>query len=73
MSDPMVDNVVEENDNTVTILLTLVLGGLLLFLVGNTVLYYWAQGQKVPAPKKKVGAKKMKREKLKMGISAPGE
>jgi hypothetical protein len=72
MSDPMVE-VVDENDNTVTILLTLVLGGLLLFIVGNTVLWYWAQGQKVPAPKKKVGAKKMKREKLKMGMAPAGE
>ncbi len=69
----MVETGVEENDYTVTILLTLVVGGLVLFIVGNTILFYWAQAQKVPAPKKKLGAKKMKREKLKMGVSPPGE
>lgn len=52
----------------------LVIGGLLLtFLVGNYVLYTYAQ-KTLPAKKKKpVSKKKLKRERLKQGVSAPGE
>ncbi|THU53650.1 hypothetical protein C4D60_Mb10t16680 [Musa balbisiana] len=52
----------------------LVVGGLLLlFLVGNYVLYMYAQKTLPPKKKKPVSKKKLKREKLKQGVSAPGE
>ncbi|XP_072953955.1 DNA-binding protein S1FA [Typha angustifolia] len=52
----------------------LVVGGLLLlFLVGNYALYMYAQKTLPPRKKKPVSKKKMKRERLKQGISAPGE
>ncbi|XP_022143745.1 DNA-binding protein S1FA-like [Momordica charantia] len=52
----------------------LVVGGLLLaFLVGNYALYVYAQKTLPPKKKKPVSKKKMKRERLKQGISAPGE
>lgn len=55
------------------IVLLVVVGVLLIFIVGNYVLYTYAQ-KTLPAKKKKpVSKKKMKREKLKQGISAPGE
>ncbi|GKV12247.1 hypothetical protein SLEP1_g23419 [Rubroshorea leprosula] len=46
---------------------------LLIFLVGNYVLYMYAQKTLPPRKKKPVSKKKMKRERLKQGISAPGE
>ncbi|CAD5184060.1 unnamed protein product [Musa acuminata subsp. malaccensis] len=52
----------------------LVIGGLvLLFLVGNFALYTYAQKNLPPKKKKLVSKKKMKRERLKQGIAAPGE
>ncbi|XP_010920886.1 DNA-binding protein S1FA isoform X2 [Elaeis guineensis] len=52
----------------------LVIGGLvLLFLVGNYALYMYAQKTLPPKKKKPVSKKKMKRERLKQGVSAPGE
>ncbi|XP_009421390.2 DNA-binding protein S1FA-like [Musa acuminata AAA Group] len=52
----------------------LVVGGLLLlFLGGNYVLYMYAQKTLPPKKKKPVSKKKLKREKLKQGVSAPGE
>ncbi|GAB2300573.1 hypothetical protein Dimus_034612 [Dionaea muscipula] len=52
----------------------LIIGGLLLFfLVGNYVLYTYAQKTLTPKRKKPVSKKKMKREKMKQGVSAPGE
>lgn len=56
------------------LIVLLVVGGLLLaFLVGNYVLYMYAQKTLPPRKKKPVSKKKMKRERLKQGVSAPGE
>ncbi|KAJ4850204.1 DNA-binding protein s1fa [Turnera subulata] len=56
------------------LIVLLVVGGLLLtFLVGNYVLYTYAQRTLPPKKKKPVSKKKMKRERLKQGVSAPGE
>ncbi|GMI80986.1 hypothetical protein HRI_001767900 [Hibiscus trionum] len=56
------------------LLVLLVVGGLvLLFLVGNYVLYSYAQKTLPPRKKKPLSKKKMKRERLKQGVSAPGE
>ncbi|CAA3022258.1 DNA-binding S1FA-like [Olea europaea subsp. europaea] len=55
------------------IVLLLVGGPLLFFLVGNYVLYMYAQ-KTLPLKKKKpISKKKMKKERLKQGVSAPGE
>lgn len=52
----------------------LIVGGLLLtFLVGNYVLYVYAQKNLPPRKKKPISKKKMKREKLKQGVAPPGE
>ncbi|XP_058096188.1 DNA-binding protein S1FA-like [Magnolia sinica] len=56
------------------LIVLLVVGGLLLiFLVGNYALYMYAQKTLPPRKKKPVSKKKMKRERLKQGVSAPGE
>lgn len=56
------------------LIVLLVVGGLvLLFLVGNFALYMYAQKTLPTKKKKPVSKKKMKRERLKQGISAPGE
>ncbi|KAM7464151.1 hypothetical protein LguiA_032272 [Lonicera macranthoides] len=56
------------------LIVLLVVGGLLItFLVGNYVLYVYAQRTLPPRKKKPVSKKKLKREKLKQGVSAPGE
>ncbi|OAY67924.1 DNA-binding protein S1FA2 [Ananas comosus] len=56
------------------LIVLLVVGGLvLLFLVGNYALYAYAQKTLPPRKKKPVSKKKMKRERLKQGVSAPGE
>ncbi|XP_030924249.1 DNA-binding protein S1FA-like [Quercus robur] len=56
------------------LIVLLIVGGLLLtFLVGNYVLYLYAQKTLPPRKKKPVSKKKMKKEKLKQGVSAPGE
>ncbi|XP_022962636.1 DNA-binding protein S1FA-like [Cucurbita pepo subsp. pepo] len=56
------------------LIVLLVVGGLLLaFLAGNYALYVYAQKTLPPKRKKPVSKKKMKRERLKQGISAPGE
>ncbi|KAK8512346.1 hypothetical protein V6N12_032066 [Hibiscus sabdariffa] len=55
------------------IVLLVVVGLLLIFLVGNYVLYTYAQKTLPPRKKKPVSKKKMKRERLKQGVSAPGE
>lgn len=52
----------------------LIIGGLLsVFLVGNYVLYIYAQKTIPPKKKKPVSKKKIKRERMKQGVSAPGE
>ncbi|XP_057427544.1 DNA-binding protein S1FA-like [Lotus japonicus] len=55
------------------IVLLVVAGLVLVFLVGNYVLYIYAQKTLPPRKKKPISKKKMKKEKLKQGISAPGE
>ncbi|PWA47240.1 F-box domain-containing protein [Artemisia annua] len=56
------------------LIVLLVVGGLLItFLVGNYVLYMYAQKTLPPRKKKPVSKKKLKREKLKQGVAAPGE
>ncbi|XWS59703.1 hypothetical protein CRYUN_Cryun08bG0144600 [Craigia yunnanensis] len=55
------------------IVLLFVVGLLLIFLVGNYVLYSYAQKNLPPRKKKPVSKKKMKKERLKQGVSAPGE
>lgn len=56
------------------LIVLLVVGGLvMLFLLGNYALYIYAQKTLPPKKKKPVSKKKMKRERLKQGISAPGE
>ncbi|RAL45225.1 unnamed protein product [Cuscuta campestris] len=52
----------------------LIVGGLVLaFLVGNYLLYRYAQKTLPPKKKKPVSKKKMKKERLRQGVSAPGE
>ena len=56
------------------LIVLLVVGGLLItFLVGNYVLYTYAQKNMPPKKKKPVSKKKMKRERLKQGVAPPGE
>lgn len=56
------------------LIVLLVVGGLvLLFLIGNYALYMYARKTLPPKKKKPVSKKKMKRERLKHGIPAPGE
>lgn len=56
------------------LIVLLLVGGLILtFLVGNYFLYMYAQRTLPPKKKKLVSKKKMKRERLKQGVSAPGE
>ncbi|KAL5148973.1 DNA-binding protein S1FA2 [Glycine soja] len=59
--------------NPALIVLLLVGGLLLIFLVGNYVLYTYAQKTLPPRKKKPISKKKMKKERLKQGVSAPGE
>ncbi|KAL3623316.1 DNA-binding protein s1fa [Castilleja foliolosa] len=56
------------------LIVLLVVGGLmLLFLVGNYALYVYAQRTLPPKKKKPISKKKMKKERLRQGVSAPGE
>nr|XP_009777118.1 PREDICTED: DNA-binding protein S1FA-like [Nicotiana sylvestris] len=56
------------------LIVLLLIGGLVLaFLIGNYVLYVYAQKTLPPKKKKPLSRKKMKRERLKQGVSAPGE
>lgn len=56
------------------LIVLLVIGGLVMvFLVGNYVLYMYAQKTLPPKKKKPISKKKMKKERLKQGVSAPGE
>ncbi|XP_075502278.1 DNA-binding protein S1FA-like [Primulina tabacum] len=56
------------------LIVLLVVGGLLLaFLIGNYALYTYAQKNLPQKKKKPVSKKKMKKERLKQGVSAPGE
>lgn len=65
---------VEANGFNPGLIVLLVVGGLVItFLVGNYVLYMYAQKTLPPRRKKPVSKKKLKREKLKQGVSVPGE
>ncbi|KAL6574816.1 DNA-binding protein s1fa [Orobanche minor] len=67
-------NVVKAEGFNPGLIVLLVIGGLLLaFLAGNYVLYMYAQKTLPPKKKKPISKKKMKRERLKQGVSAPGE
>ncbi|GMN24625.1 hypothetical protein TIFTF001_000640 [Ficus carica] len=56
-----------------TIVLLIVAGLVLIFMVGNYALYTYAQKRLPPQKKKPVSMKKLRKEKLKQGVSAPGE
>ncbi|KAF3661377.1 DNA-binding protein S1FA2 [Capsicum annuum] len=65
---------VEVNGFNPGLIVLLVIGGLVLtFLIGNYVLYVYAQKTLPPKKKKPISKKKMKKERLKQGVSAPGE
>ncbi|KEH24008.1 putative transcription factor S1Fa-like family [Medicago truncatula] len=73
MADKVPPNAGSQGFNPGLIVL-LVIGGLLLtFLIGNYALYVYAQKALPPRKKKPVSKKKMKKERLKQGVSAPGE
>lgn len=56
------------------LIVLLLVGGLVLaFLIGNYALYIYAQKTLPQKKKKPVSKKKLKRERLKQGVSAPGE
>lgn len=56
------------------LIVLLVIGGLLVtFLVGNFILYTYAQKNLPPKKKKPLSKKKMKKEKMKQGVQVPGE
>lgn len=56
------------------LIVLLIVGGLMItFLVGNYVLYVYAQKNLPPKKKKPVSKKKMKRERMKQGVAPPGE
>ncbi|KAG2685651.1 hypothetical protein I3843_10G128000 [Carya illinoinensis] len=69
----MIKNAEAKGFNPGLIVLLVVVGLLLIFLVGNYVLYMYAQKTLPPRKKKPVSKKKMKRERMKQGVSAPGE
>ncbi|ESW34725.1 hypothetical protein PHAVU_001G175700 [Phaseolus vulgaris] len=71
---PSFDRVASNQGFNPGLIVLLVVGGLLLtFLIGNFVLYTYAQKTLPPRKKKPVSKKKMKKERLKQGVSAPGE
>ncbi|KAG4982104.1 hypothetical protein AAZX31_10G048500 [Glycine max] len=70
---PSFDRAGSKGFNPALIVLLLVGGLLLTFLIGNYVLYTYAQKTLPPRKKKPVSKKKMKKERLKQGVSAPGE
>ncbi|ONK62529.1 uncharacterized protein A4U43_C07F5030 [Asparagus officinalis] len=59
--------------NPGVIVLIVVVGVVLLFLIGNYALYVYAQKTLPPKKKKPISKKKLRRERLKQGVSAPGE
>ena len=69
----MIKNAGAKGFNSGLIVLLVVVGLLLMFLVGNYILYAYAQKTLPPRKKKPVSKKKMKKERLKQGVSAPGE
>lgn len=69
----MMNDVEPKGFNPALIVLLLVGGLLLIFLVGNYALYLYAQKNLPPKKKKPVSKKKMRKERLRQGVSAPGE
>uniref|UniRef100_D6MKH7 Transcription factor n=1 Tax=Lycoris longituba TaxID=272140 RepID=D6MKH7_9ASPA len=59
--------------NPGVIVLIVVVGLVVLFLGGNYALYIYARKTLPPKKKKPVSKKKLKKERLKQGVSAPGE
>lgn len=56
------------------LIVLLVVGGLvLLVLVGNSALYVYAQKTLPPRKKKPISKKKIKKQRSKQGVPAPGE
>ncbi|KAH0934005.1 hypothetical protein HID58_011122 [Brassica napus] len=74
VEEPMKQGKIESKGLNPGLIVLLVIGGLLVaFLVGNFVLYTYAQKNLPPRKKKPVSKKKMKKEKLKQGVQVPGE
>ncbi|GMH38583.1 hypothetical protein BSKO_06467 [Bryopsis sp. KO-2023] len=73
MSEGEGEEVVVPRGNPVTTILISVVGFVIFLLGLNVFLWWWAQRGVAPKPKKRYSAKKLKREKMKMGISSPGE
>lgn len=63
---------VSEGNPALTILIVVV-GVVVLFLCTNVALWYWAQRNAPPKPKKRIGVKKARKEKLKMGVQPAGD
>ncbi|XP_059667666.1 DNA-binding protein S1FA-like [Cornus florida] len=72
-AEKVVKDVEAKGFNPGLIVLILVGGLLLAFLIGNYVLYMYAQKTLPPRKKKPVSKKKMKRERLKQGVATAGE
>lgn len=69
----MIKEEVAKGLNPAVIVLLVVVGLVVLFLGGNYALYMYAQRTLGPKKKKPVSKKKLKKERLKQGVSAPGE
>ncbi|PON35304.1 DNA binding protein S1FA [Parasponia andersonii] len=69
----LIKNAKAEGLNARSIVLLIVIGLLLIFLVSNYALYMYAQTNLPPRKKKPPSQKKLKRDRFKQGLSAPGE
>lgn len=59
--------------NPTLAVLVIVVGLVVLFLVGHVAMYFYAQRVLPHKKKKPVSKKKLKRERMKRGVGAPGE
>ncbi|CAI5467855.1 unnamed protein product [Closterium sp. Yama58-4] len=59
--------------NPTLLVILVVVGFFVLFLVGHAAMYFYAQSVMPPKKKKPVSQRKLKRERLKQGVSIPGE
>ncbi|KAM7255257.1 hypothetical protein ACFE04_020498 [Oxalis oulophora] len=74
MADEVNDTIAATEGLNPALIVLFVIGGLLItFIVGNYALYMYAQKTLPQRKKKPVSKKKLKREKMKQGVSAPGE
>ncbi|KAF3442865.1 hypothetical protein FNV43_RR16783 [Rhamnella rubrinervis] len=71
--DDAMKNAEAKGFNPGLIVALVVIGLVVVLLAGNVFLYMYAQKTLPPRKKKPVSKKKMKRERLKQGVSAPGE